>query len=189
MNRLVVSGILLDNVADMFDDMLSFSDVGSYIIFIIFVVTSQYIILNMLIGIICSVATDVRGEEKARSKARDLRRNLESIVDCYIDENGKITRDAFQLITKNLDVYDVLQQNGASMEHLASVEESLCAVADCTDFESMFEAIVADSDEGKYATAKDIFNAQNELKKSLLSIESLLASSHDPQCAQCNGQP
>ena len=181
MHHLVVKGILLDEVADLFHDMLTFSDVGSWIIFVIFIITSQYIVLNMLIGIICSVATDVRGEEKARSNARDLRRHLESVVDCYIDGNGKITRDAFQLITHNLDVYDILQQYGSSMEYLASLEESQCALTGYTDFESIFEAIITHSNEGKNATTKDIFHAQSELKKSLLSIETLLSSSHGSQ--------
>jgi len=62
------------------------------------------------------------------------------------------------------------------MEYLVSLEEHLCAKTGCTDFEAMFKVIVANSHEGKNATAKDIFDAQTELKKSLHSIESALTT-------------
>jgi voltage-gated sodium channel len=175
MNRLVASGIFLDESAGLFEDMMSSRDVSSYMIFLTFVVISQYIILNMLIGIICSVAVDVRGEEKARANAKYLRLNLESIVECYLQQDGRITREEFQLIVKNADVYTVLQQYGASLEYLASMEETLYAKTNSIDFESIYE-VIAHSNEGKNATAKDIYHAQNVLIKSLHSIESQLAS-------------
>jgi len=188
MNRLVVSGILLDEIAGVFDDMLKSNDVSSYVMFLAFVIISQYVILNMLIGIISSVAVEVRGEEKAHANAKSLRRNLKSIVDSYLQEDGTIARHEFRLIIKNVDVHATLKQHGAPLEYLASMEEAFYSGEGCrVDFELMYEAI-AHSIEGKNATARDVLLTRNVLNKSLRSMESRLAGLSVAPQAQCGTQ-
>jgi len=179
MSRLVSSGILLDDVGSLFDDMRTSSDVISYVAFLFFVVITQFIILNMLIGIMCSVAVEARADEKECAKTLSLRLKFQNEVECYMQEDGTISRRDFRLIIKNADVHKVLKQCGSSIEYLASMEESLYAQGDYTDLTSLFEAIMH-SNEGKHATVKDIFQTQNVLNKSLHSIECQLAGMRNP---------
>jgi len=175
MHRLLVAGIFLDEVADLLSHMLQFGDVISYVTFVFFVIITQFIILNMLIGVISSVAGDVRGEEKTREKEIFLRSNLASIVECYIQDDGWISRGEFRLICNNTDVHKILHHFGAEVHSLPSLEKSLFARSDYIDFDTLFEAI-ANLNEAKVATVKDIFHAQDVLKKSLNAIEAQLAA-------------
>jgi voltage-gated sodium channel len=170
MHRLIVTGILLDDVADILNNMLKSSDWGGYVLFLTFVIISQYVLLNMLIGIIASVAGDVRGEEKARAKTVYLRNNLENVVECFIQDDGMISRTEFNLIIRNADVHRVLQRFGAEIEHLASIEESLYADTDEISFDTLLEAI-GQMNAGKIATVRDIFHSQDVLKRALHSVE------------------
>jgi len=175
MNRLGYSGILLDGVADVFDGMAESRDFKGYMLFLTFVILSQYIILNMLIGILTSVAGDVRGEERARSKLSYLRHKLSNILECYIHDDGRISRKEFGLIIRNADLHNILCDFGTSIENLASMEKSMYAKTEHIDFDTMFETI-SQLNESQHATVKDLFYVKDALHQKLHSIESQLAA-------------
>ncbi|CAK0875079.1 unnamed protein product [Prorocentrum cordatum] len=175
MHILLHSGVMLDGVADVMDDLVRSRDAAGYIIFLVFVIVSQYIILNMLIGVLSSVAGDVRGEEKARASIAYLRHNLKNLLECYIHDDGMISRPEFRLIITNADVHRIMSQFGADLEHLASMEKSLFAKGDYIDFDTMFDTI-SHLNQGKISTVWDIFHAQDALQRKLDSIDMKLSA-------------
>jgi hypothetical protein len=175
MHVLFRSGIVLDGASDVLDDMMSCGDTASYLLFVLFVVVSQYIMLNLLTGLMVSEAQDLRDEEVARSKLTFLRRQLENISECYIQDDGFISKREFGLIINNADVHNMLGQFGANIQSISLMEESLYAKSDHITFESMFQAI-ADLVDTKHTTVRDAFHLQDVLQRSLRSIENQLAA-------------
>ena len=129
----------------------------------------------MLIGIMASVAMDVRQREKADYKFFYLRIALKNILECYIHDDGRISRNEFGLIIKNADIHHILEYFGASVQNLASMEESLYAKTEHITFDSMFETI-SNLVETKHCTVRDAFHVQDALQRSLHSIESRLVA-------------
>jgi voltage-gated sodium channel len=187
MNCLVVSGILLDGVEDVLNGMIRSSDAMSYIAFLLFVFFSQFIVLNMLIGVITSVAGEVRMAENAFAKEKYLRRTLESIVECYVGDDGMLSRRQFRLVTKNADVQPILEQCGTDAGRLIEIEGSLYEKSDHLGCHSLYSAI-ARLNEAKPATASDVFYTQDVLHRTLHSIEFQLAAAgfHGLREQQCH---
>ena len=129
----------------------------------------------MLIGIMASVAMELVQQEKHDYKFDYLRNALKNILECYIHDDGKISRDEFGLIIKNADVHRILEHFGASVQNLASMEETLYAKTEHIDFDSMFETI-SNLVETKHCTVRDVFHMQDSLQRSLRSIESRLVA-------------
>ncbi|CAK0833843.1 unnamed protein product, partial [Prorocentrum cordatum] len=113
----------------------------------------------MLMGTFCAVAGEVAASERDTAQVDYLRAHLESIVDCYIHDQGLIGREDFQLIIKNADVHRTLAQCGTDMEELKSLESLMFERREEITFETFFSAIVH-LRKGKVATVKDIMHVQ-----------------------------
>lgn len=169
---LVIKGVLLDNVGVILELMFD-EDPLSFFLFVVFVFLAYFTLLSMLIGAFCSVAHDVAAAEKDAAQIEYLRGHLETIVECYIKDEGMIGHKDYERIIANPEVIRTLAQCGTDMEELKSLEHIMFHTRGEIDFETFFRAIVR-LRKGKIATVKDIMHVQDNLLGKMESIEDRL---------------
>merc|ERR1719456_2001409 len=106
--KLLIHGALMDEVAPTVDT-IGEEDRSLAALFLAFVLLSNLIVLNMLIGIICDVATGVSEKEKQMMSSKALTADLGEFLDCFdMDSDQQISVQEFDLLMANPDVRKML---------------------------------------------------------------------------------
>merc|ERR1712193_23207 len=92
----------------------------------VFVFLSNLTILNMLIGVICDVASQVSLREKERSSAKMLKTDLMEFLECFdMDDDGQTSPQEFDLLLRNPDVRDMLARHEVDVHVLKALKHNL----------------------------------------------------------------
>jgi hypothetical protein len=84
-------------------------DISLFLLFMTYLFLTNFAVLNMLIGIICGVVSEVTKDENDRNNREKLSRQLLDIMDVYDrDGSGKLGMDEFNLFIRNPEVKRVL---------------------------------------------------------------------------------
>merc|ERR1712050_356317 len=95
-------------------------------LFLAFIFLSSFTILNMLIGILCQVVTEVAASEKEHASIAHLKYGLYELLECFDrDDDGMIHRDEFNLLMQNPEFRQALQRFGVSVKDLLILGDSI----------------------------------------------------------------
>eukprot|EP00746_Dinoflagellata_sp_MGD_P067751 gnl/MRDRNA2_/MRDRNA2_27972_c0_seq1.p1 gnl/MRDRNA2_/MRDRNA2_27972_c0~~gnl/MRDRNA2_/MRDRNA2_27972_c0_seq1.p1 ORF type:complete len:777 (-),score=98.44 gnl/MRDRNA2_/MRDRNA2_27972_c0_seq1:87-2417(-) len=122
---LLVTGIFFDGFADVIN-LLRMYEPFLAVLFLFFVFICSFTVLNMLVGIICEVASTVSTEEQEEASIQYLRNTLLELMECYdIDDDRHIRRDEFELLLKNPEACLILSSFGVNVNDLISLKDHL----------------------------------------------------------------
>lgn len=127
---LLLFGTLLDAPGDLMSEIWDAEPMMSWV-FLAFIFLSSFTVLNMLIGVLCEVVSEVSATEKLQAEQRFLRNNLTDILICYDkNEDGHIGKEEFDLLMKNLEVKELLTQFGTDIDGVKAFKEHMYADAE-----------------------------------------------------------
>mmetsp|Transcript_69171 Transcript_69171/g.129085 ORF Transcript_69171/g.129085 Transcript_69171/m.129085 type:complete len:827 (+) Transcript_69171:64-2544(+) len=114
---LLLRGIFLD------DPTLFLRDVGAKVLdylFIFFICIVGFIVINQLIGVLCTVVAETSMKQKEQLKMAFLKNNLYELMELH-DEVGTraLSQEEFELFMRNPDAHAILQQFGVSEKDLS----------------------------------------------------------------------
>ncbi|CAK0832590.1 unnamed protein product [Prorocentrum cordatum] len=115
---LIVHGTILDSVGPVMNAMQS---VGWVLpaAFLVYVLISCFTLMNMLVGILCQVVSQVSAHERAAAERSYLETNLLEILECYDrHDRSRLDRDQLDLVFRNPEVHDVLNKFGTDAQGL-----------------------------------------------------------------------
>lgn len=146
--NLLMHATFLDGVSDVMAAIRSESYWLTFWFFI-FILLSSFTIMNMLIGIVCQVISDVTKTAKDASSKFYLTHSMTDILECYDEENdGLLSRVEFKFLMANPEVCEVLAHSGTDTEALKKLMEVLFDEADGTPlkgklpFETVLETMM-----------------------------------------------
>merc|ERR1719282_1303738 len=91
-------------------------------IFLMFIFMSCYTVLNMLVGVLCDVASEVSRQEKDETDVAFLKHTVQDILHCY-DRDGDhmLHRQEFELLMQNPEMRVALSRFGVDIHGLTIV--------------------------------------------------------------------
>lgn len=111
-------GVILDDVSDVLYALEKDSAMLT-VFFVVFILFSNWTVLNMLIGILCDVVSTVKKSEDERSESEEIENALMAILECYDgDGDHTISKEEFELLMLNPEVDDILAKFGTDKEGL-----------------------------------------------------------------------
>jgi len=190
---LLVSGTFLDNVAGTLEIVRLHSDFLTFI-FMVFIIVNSFTILNMLTGLLVDVAGDVATTEKKKSARQYIKSSMLEIFQDYDkDSDGYIHRSDFDVMMRDLDLFDSLSRFGIKVSDLEVLKDMIfegsyahsCGqeegyrIGQSTDkvsFQLLVEVVMR-LREGKTASSQDVIDLRNYIDVRLDNLENLLMSS------------
>uniref|UniRef100_A0A7S1M1Z0 EF-hand domain-containing protein n=1 Tax=Alexandrium catenella TaxID=2925 RepID=A0A7S1M1Z0_ALECA len=119
---LLLNGAFLDAVADIVLELVDISWILTFI-FMVFIFLSNLTILNMLVGILCEVATQVDKREKEQAAISYLKHHLIEILEVHDKNDDRhINKDDFELLMRNPEMHMILKSFGVDTEDLLSLQ-------------------------------------------------------------------
>eukprot|EP00746_Dinoflagellata_sp_MGD_P151754 gnl/MRDRNA2_/MRDRNA2_83220_c0_seq8.p1 gnl/MRDRNA2_/MRDRNA2_83220_c0~~gnl/MRDRNA2_/MRDRNA2_83220_c0_seq8.p1 ORF type:complete len:859 (-),score=150.88 gnl/MRDRNA2_/MRDRNA2_83220_c0_seq8:564-3140(-) len=123
--KLLIHGAFMDELAPIVDK-IGAEDSSLAALFLAFVLLSNLIVLNMLIGVICDVATGVSEKEKEMMSSRALTGDLSEFLECFdMDSDQQISVQEFDLLLANPDVRCMLERHQVDVNTLKALKVSL----------------------------------------------------------------
>merc|ERR1719229_38380 len=131
-------------------------------IFIIFVLVSSLMILNMLIGVLCAVVTAVAAAEKEKALVNYVKSKLTNVLERLDeDKNGTISKEEFDQLVHIPEAVRALDDLGVDVPNLVSLADHLFDVDEDEDTTEKKESVQVGpdgepiEDEGKSMTFAD----------------------------------
>eukprot|EP00746_Dinoflagellata_sp_MGD_P151752 gnl/MRDRNA2_/MRDRNA2_83220_c0_seq6.p1 gnl/MRDRNA2_/MRDRNA2_83220_c0~~gnl/MRDRNA2_/MRDRNA2_83220_c0_seq6.p1 ORF type:complete len:896 (-),score=172.79 gnl/MRDRNA2_/MRDRNA2_83220_c0_seq6:282-2969(-) len=195
--KLLIHGAFMDELAPIVDK-IGAEDSSLAALFLAFVLLSNLIVLNMLIGVICDVATGVSEKEKEMMSSRALTGDLSEFLECFdMDSDQQISVQEFDLLLANPDVRCMLERHQVDVNTLKALKVSLFSDRDAqaAKNEDPQSADAGNTDEvhwkslsceelietilrfrggaGKQATMLDIISCERNLSSQIQQLEKL----------------
>jgi len=124
MRALLLHGVFMDSTGYFVEKVWEEFGVFPAIMLMLFVFLSSYTVMNMLIGILCTVVSSVSQEEAMKADMASLRSVFMDILECYDkDGDGRFGRQEFHLFMENPEVREVLRKFGTDVAGLVSLSE------------------------------------------------------------------
>jgi len=147
------------------------------LLFLVVIFISAFTVLNMLIGILCEVVTEVSASEKEEAQIAYLKANILDILECYdIHEDGTIRRNEFRLLMENLEFREAIHKFGADAQDLQTLAE-VHFVKNHTDTLSFQDllGVVLRLKGGNSAQVMDVVDLREYVKQRSDNIEASIA--------------
>eukprot|EP00930_Biecheleria_cincta_P042503 TRINITY_DN29250_c0_g1_i1.p1 TRINITY_DN29250_c0_g1~~TRINITY_DN29250_c0_g1_i1.p1 ORF type:complete len:850 (-),score=138.34 TRINITY_DN29250_c0_g1_i1:42-2537(-) len=126
MITLLFVATLLDGPAELYRKVDADLGRAMAVVFLIFIFFSAFTILNMLIGVVCQVITEVSEAEKEETQIAYLKAHLMDILECYdVYNDHTIGRNEFELLNANLEMREAMAKFGTDHEDLAVLADIL----------------------------------------------------------------
>merc|ERR1712110_437738 len=122
---LLVNGTLLDEVSSVMNAIVHKGEVNTtiaIIFFCIFVLLSAITVMNMLIGILCEVVTQVAAHEKEEAAANIMRQTILLELKKYDDGDGMIVWDEVAELMADPASVIVLESLGIDIDYLLQLQ-------------------------------------------------------------------
>jgi hypothetical protein len=168
-------GIAMDGVFDFLNDLRDNDGLFQGAVFTTFTFLTYFGLLNMLVGMFCSVAIETAVNEKDLGEIRYLEFHLEGIVECYMEDGSdQIDSEKFQLVMKNADVLQTLQACGTDIDGLMMLSEVLFPREDSQISFTDFFSVIVRLRKGKPATISEVIGLQEFTKQKMDKLEELI---------------
>jgi len=130
---LFCSGCILDNITTV-ASLILMESFPMAALFLIFVLLSTVMVLNMLIGILCAVVTAVAVSERDKTLISFVKSRLINVL-YSLDEdgNGTISKDEFDQLVNIPEAVNALTELGVDVNNLVSLADHLFAGEDTQD--------------------------------------------------------
>jgi len=126
MRTLLMHGTLLDGPAALLISIYERVGVFTACTWLIFIFMSSFTVLNMLIGILCEVVSQVSQSEKEEAEVAFLKNHVLDILDLYDTNNDQtIGEDEFDLLMQNIELHEYLSRFGTDVTGIISLKEVL----------------------------------------------------------------
>mmetsp|Transcript_46989 Transcript_46989/g.105379 ORF Transcript_46989/g.105379 Transcript_46989/m.105379 type:complete len:831 (-) Transcript_46989:146-2638(-) len=122
---LMMQGVFLDSPTTLLNRVV-LEDRILCGVFIIFICLCSFMVLNMFIGILCTVVEEVSSAEKEEQAVFYLKTALSDILECH-DEKGNQTlrKSEFELLMKNPEMHVILTRFGVDVNDLQLMTDTL----------------------------------------------------------------
>jgi hypothetical protein len=180
---LLVHGSFMDSLCASVEAIFS-GDPALAVLFMAFLILSNLMVLNMLIGLICEVASEVAELEKRSLEEQLLKLDLAEFFD-FFDINGDnlITGDEFDLFLGNPDVKQTLKLRGVDVDSLQNLKEGLFEDDSQISQDELVRVMVRlRKGHGGPATMLDILTLERNLHRSNSEHRELLERSLSMSC-------
>lgn len=175
MNTLLMQGIFSDQ-AQFFGDMLD-EGLLFYSIFMAFMLTGAFTVMNMLIGVLCDVMSNVADDQKDDSAVNQLKSQIETLIrEVDVDGDMMVSKKEFAAMLHNKD----------ALQSLTDVEVDVMALVHYADFIfresnemsiSEFTDAVLQFRSSTNASMKDLIEMRHFITKELEGLEQRLCRS------------
>jgi len=124
---LFLSGCILDNITYV-AELIARESLWMAGLFIMYVMISSLMVLNMLIGILCAVVTAVAVAEREKNIITIVKAKLITVLET-LDEDGNktISKDEFDKLLEIPDACSALNELGVDVQNLLSLADHLFA--------------------------------------------------------------
>eukprot|EP00929_Paragymnodinium_shiwhaense_P070572 TRINITY_DN35737_c0_g1_i1.p1 TRINITY_DN35737_c0_g1~~TRINITY_DN35737_c0_g1_i1.p1 ORF type:complete len:788 (-),score=227.97 TRINITY_DN35737_c0_g1_i1:215-2578(-) len=128
---LLVHGTLLQDTDYKAMEMTGRLHVGLTVIWWLWVLFGGVLIMNMLIGELCTVVSAVAATEREELTIKHVRRKLQTAI-ALIDEdgNGTVSREEFRLILTDIDAMEALMETGVDVVGLVDFADLIFGAED-----------------------------------------------------------
>jgi len=172
-HRLILDGILIDGTGDVLAD----ANIAITLLFYMFILFGGVTVMNMLIGVLCEVVSEVATQEHDQLDLCFVRDALVRLVERY-RKNGEaevsITKEEFVELLHNPDAAGALEEVQVDIYELVDVIDTLFAADDGTarilTFPDLVE-IMMDHRDTKALTIKDVTDLRKYCRSRLDIIE------------------
>jgi len=150
------------------------ADLTCYFVFLFYFLIASLTIMNMLIGILCDVVSNVATDEKEESfvlKVESLVGHL--MQDLDTDGSHTLSKEEFDGIIMNQDMMHVLLDFGVDVVGIVDFANFLFQEVDELSF-AEFLQLVVQFRETKAATMKDVMDLRKYLARELTCLENRL---------------
>jgi len=196
MYSLLLHATFMDGPSMVLDEL----DAISRILFLVALVLSAMLLLNMLIGVMCEAVSNISAMEKERmlkEKMTTKVRQLLSYSDLDVDKNGRISKSELLKLLENPEAAMVLHDAGVDMVGLLDVAD-LIFQSDALgqefnkelDFKEFIEVLLALRGENT-ATVRDIVDFKKvinthftQVSNDLAKLEALMPKSRSSRLSQ-----
>jgi len=122
---LALQGCLLDDLVDMMNDIVNASKVLAGV-FALFIILANFVLLNMLIGLLAEVVSQAGTEDEEEMKIKSLRHRMEEILECHdTEDDERLDLAEFSLMMKNPTMQQTLDEFGISPDLVKAFVEDL----------------------------------------------------------------
>lgn len=197
---LIIMGTLLDEVTYCCNMIRQSGELVMLAVFIVFIVISSFMMLNMLLGILVEVVANTAEGEKNKEKNTIVRQAMAAVLNDLGVEGTGISQQKFLSMSNNPKLLKDLQELGIKPKHFQLISKILF---DDKDARSKDKEIVGElfrlqpgtplnfSDLAR--TEKKLMEQRKEIKKRISRIEHLLAAAMGKTVASTslisNGSP
>lgn len=130
---LLLAGCLTDDITIVAEELMKDS-FGMAAIFILFVLLSSLMVLNMLIGVLCAVVTAVAAAEKEKVLINYVKTRLVGVLQTLDEDgNGTISRSEFDQLLNIPEAVRALMDLGVDVHNLLSLADHLFDSGDDED--------------------------------------------------------
>lgn len=175
MNTLLMQGIFSDQ-AQFFGDML---DEGFlyYSIFMLFMLTGAFTVMNMLIGVLCDVMSNVADDQKDDCAVSQLKAQIETLIrEVDLDGDMMVSKTEFALMLHSKDALNSL--NEVEVDVMALVHYADFIFRDSNEMSvSEFTDAVLQFRSSTPASMKDLIEMRHFISKELGALEVRLSRS------------
>eukprot|EP00441_Pelagodinium_beii_P035171 CAMPEP_0197629462 /NCGR_PEP_ID=MMETSP1338-20131121/7298_1 /TAXON_ID=43686 ORGANISM="Pelagodinium beii, Strain RCC1491" /NCGR_SAMPLE_ID=MMETSP1338 /ASSEMBLY_ACC=CAM_ASM_000754 /LENGTH=832 /DNA_ID=CAMNT_0043200501 /DNA_START=18 /DNA_END=2516 /DNA_ORIENTATION=+ len=137
------------------------------LLFLVVIFISAFTVLNMLIGILCEVVTAVSESEKEEAHIAYLKNHLLDILECYdINDDNTIRKHEFDLLMRNLEFREAINNFGADFQDLQTLAEVLFVKnnSDILSFQQLL-SVVLRLKGGNAAQVMDVVDLREYVKQ------------------------
>jgi len=119
MKTLLLYGTFMDSIGYVFRDLEEDGKMLAQAIMLLFVLASALTVMNMLIGVLCEVVTQVAETEKEDTAVKLVKDNLLVIIrEMDEDGSGTISKEEIQQMLSNQAALEVLDNLGVDLGYL-----------------------------------------------------------------------
>eukprot|EP00930_Biecheleria_cincta_P004185 TRINITY_DN105082_c0_g1_i1.p1 TRINITY_DN105082_c0_g1~~TRINITY_DN105082_c0_g1_i1.p1 ORF type:complete len:586 (+),score=68.83 TRINITY_DN105082_c0_g1_i1:49-1758(+) len=122
---LLLQGTLLDDISTPLNDLSEQREWTLIVTFLAYVFLSSFTLLNMLLGMLCDVISNVTTAEKHALAESELEESILAILECYDTDEAKgfICQTAFTTLTQNPEFIRALKKFNVQVDDVCELEE------------------------------------------------------------------
>jgi voltage-gated sodium channel len=170
---LLVYGTLLDNIGLLLNDLRQKGDFSLFTVFLLFVLLSAFMVLNLVIGVLCEVVAEVSATEKEAIAMEGAVQKFAALLS-ELDENndGQIGKEEFMQIVSHPTALGILPGLGLDPKSLVDHVETIFPGGRTElDMDEFWEAIVKFRS-SHTATLRDIVDLRKHLTELICDLSS-----------------
>jgi len=160
---LTMHGIFHSTIECFFQHIFNVSILLASVHFVFFFI-SNFIVVNMLLGLICNVISEVSDNEKEQKETHAFKSALSEYLECHdIDGCSRMTSDAYDLLLKCPDMAMLLKQFAVNINDFRTLRETLFTTNETISF-GLFIKTAMRLRAGRQATVIDITELREFLR-------------------------